>query len=50
MGFDQNDGQPIIHPRRKATRVNLWMVAGVLGFLAAGGLLIWVFTTRAPGP
>ncbi len=50
MGFDQNDDQPIIHPHRRATRVNLWMVAGVLGFLVAGGLLIWVFVTRSPGP
>jgi hypothetical protein len=50
MGFDQNDDQPIIHVHRKATRVNLWMVVGVLGFLAAGGLLIWVFVTQSPGP
>jgi len=50
MGFDQNDEQPIIHPQRKATRVNLWMVVGVLGFLLAGCLLIWVFVTRSPGP
>jgi len=50
MGFDQNDSQPIIHPRRRATRVNLWMVLAVLVFLAAGGALIWVFALRTPGP
>ncbi len=50
MGFDQNDDQPIIHPRRKATRVNLWMIVGVLGFLLAGVLLIWAFAARTPGP
>ncbi len=46
MGFDQNDDQPIIHPHRKATRVNLWMVFIVLLFLIAGGGLIWGFWLR----
>jgi hypothetical protein len=50
MGFDQDDDQPIIQPHRKATRVNLWLVVGVLGFLLAGALLIWVFVAQAPGP
>jgi hypothetical protein len=46
MGFDQNDDQPIIHPHRKATRVNLWMAFAVVLFLIAGGGLIWGFWLR----
>ena len=46
MGFDQNDPRPIINVHKPATKVNLWMVVGVLVFLLAGGLLIWLYVQR----
>jgi len=49
MGFDQNDHRPIINVHKRTTKVNLWMVAAVLVFFIAGGVMIWVFEHRAPG-
>ncbi len=46
MGFDQNQPGPVVNVHKRTTKVNLWLVAGVLGFLAAGGVLIWVFAVR----
>jgi hypothetical protein len=40
MGFDQNDGQPLVHLRRWGTRVNLAIVFGVIAFLVLGVLAI----------
>lgn len=50
MGFDKNQPGPVVNVHKRTTKVNLWMVAAVLVFLAAGSLLIWVFVTKAPGP
>ena len=43
MAFDQNDNRPIIDPKKKTTKVNLFMVFGVVLFLGlcVGG--IWYF-------
>lgn len=39
MGFDKNDPEePLIHPARRTTRVNFWVVIGVLILLLASGL------------
>jgi hypothetical protein len=43
MGFDQNDNQPVIHPRRWGTKVNFGIIAGVLLFVVAGIVgMMWV--------
>jgi hypothetical protein len=43
MGFDKNDAQPLIRPRRWGTKVNLAMVVGVLIFFALGVIgILWV--------
>ena len=49
MGFDQNDQRPIINVHKKTTKVNLWMVAGVLAFLVAGGIAVWAYSNLTPG-
>ncbi len=36
MGFDKNDGQPLIHARRWGTKVNFAMALGVIVFLGLG--------------
>jgi hypothetical protein len=46
MGFDQNDPRPIINVHKRTTKVNLWMVVGVLFFFIVGGLAVWVFVQR----
>lgn len=49
MGFDQDDGRPIINVHKRTTKVNLWLAAAVVIFLLAGGVMIWVFTHQTPG-
>ena len=44
MGFDQNENRPIVNFRKWTTKVNVWIIIGVLIFLAAGGAGIWVMT------
>lgn len=46
MGFDQGDPRPIMNVHKRTTKVNLWMVVGVLVFFAVGGLLIWLYVQR----
>lgn len=46
MGFDQDDQRPIMNVHKRTTKVNLWMVVGVLLFFVAGGLLIWLYVQR----
>jgi hypothetical protein len=47
MGFDKNDGQPLIHPRRWGTEVNFAMVLGVVVFLGLGVLAIcWMHSHK----
>jgi len=36
MGFDEGDGQPLIHLRRWGTKVNFAIVIGVIVFLGLG--------------
>jgi len=48
MGFDQNDQRPIINVHKKTTKVNLWMVVGVLAFFVVGGIAIWIYSTHLP--
>lgn len=50
MGFDQNEDQPIIQPRKSTTKVNLAMVAGILVFFIIMAALLWVFSARDPDP
>lgn len=42
MGFDKDDTRPLIRPERRTTKVNLWMVAGILLFFVAAGVLVWI--------
>lgn len=49
MGFDHKQPGPVVNVHKRTTKVNLWIVVGVLVFLAAGGLVIWVFTHQQPG-
>ncbi|HEX2900721.1 MAG TPA: hypothetical protein VHS96_13445 [Bacteroidia bacterium] len=44
MGFDQNDPSPIVNVHKRTTKVNLWMVVGVVAFFIIGGLGIWLYT------
>lgn len=46
MAFDQNDQRPIMNVHKRTTKVNLWMVVGVLLFFVGGGLLIWMIVQR----
>ena len=47
MGFDEGDGQPLIHPRRWGTKVNFAMVLGVIMFLGLGVIAIcWMHSHR----
>ena len=43
MGFDQDDPRPIMNVHKRTTKVNIWMVVGVLAFFLMGGLLIWMY-------
>ncbi len=49
MGFDQDQPGPVVNVHKRTTKVNIWLVVGVLVFLAAGGVLIWVFVQQTPG-
>ena len=43
MGFDKNDDQPLVHPRRWGTKVNFAMALGVIIFLILGGFaILWM--------
>ncbi len=48
MGFDQNDPRPIMNVHKKTTKVNLWMVAGVVVFFVAGGIAVWLYAHSWP--
>jgi hypothetical protein len=41
MSFDKPDGQPIVNVHKRATKVNLWMVAAVVAFLVFGTLMVF---------
>jgi hypothetical protein len=47
MGFDKDDESPLIHPERRATKVNLWMIVGILMFFVAAGVVVW-YLARNP--
>lgn len=49
MGFDQNDPRPIMNVHKRTTKVNLWMVVGVVAFFVTGGVLIWMYVQRHGG-
>jgi hypothetical protein len=40
MGFDQNSNRPLINFHKWTTKVNLWLVVGMLFFLVAGAFAI----------
>ena len=40
MGFDQHQVQPLIHPRRWGTKVNIGMALGIAIFLILGVITI----------
>jgi hypothetical protein len=43
VGFDQNDNQALVHPRRWGTKVNFAMALGVIIFLVLGGFgMLWM--------
>jgi len=47
MGFDQNERQSLIHPRRWGTKVNFGVVLGIIVFLILGFIMINHFRSRA---
>ena len=47
MGFDENDGRPLVHLRKWGTKVNFAMVLGVIMFLGLGVIAIcWMHSHR----
>lgn len=37
MSFDnENDGHPIVNVHKRTTKVNIWMVVGVIAFILIG--------------
>ncbi len=43
MGFDQNDGRPIVEPAKRTTKVNISMVVAVVVFFALGAAaILWM--------
>jgi hypothetical protein len=47
MGFDKNDGTPIVEPAKKTTKVNIVMVLAVAVFFLIGGIAIaWMHAFR----
>ncbi len=52
MGFDQNSNRPLVNFRRWTSKVNLWLVLGVLVFFGLGAFAIvyWVRTEAAHEP
>ena len=46
MGFDQNDTQPILQPKKRTTKVNFFVVLGVLLFLTISVVTIRYMTSR----
>ena len=49
MGFDQDDPRPIMNVHKRTTKVNIWMVVGVLAFFLMGELLIWMYVRSQGG-
>jgi hypothetical protein len=41
MGFDKDDPRPIINVEKRTTKVNIWMVVGILVFFVAAGVVVW---------
>lgn len=47
MGFDKNDDQPLVHPRRWGTEVNFAMALGVIIFLILGAFgILWMRSNK----
>jgi hypothetical protein len=47
MGFDKNDGAPIVETAKKTTKVNVIMVLAVVVFFLIGGIVIaWMHVFR----
>ncbi|RFC44654.1 MAG: hypothetical protein DUW69_001977 [Verrucomicrobia bacterium] len=42
MSFDKNDGVPIVNVHKRTTKVNIWMVIGVVAFAGFG---VFMFLT-----
>jgi len=49
MGFDNNSKQPLCNFRRWTTKVNFWMVVGMLFFFGIGALVILHWSKIQPG-
>lgn len=41
MGLDKDDDTPPVDFSRRTTKVNVWMVVGILAFFAIAGMVIW---------
>lgn len=47
MGFDKNDSQPLIRPRRWSSKINFAMAFGVIVFLGIGIVgICWMHSHR----
>ena len=47
MGFDKDDDQPLIHPRRWGTRVNFAMAFAIILFFVFGAFAMrWLHSHR----
>jgi hypothetical protein len=44
MSFDKNDGQPIVVPAKRTTKVNIGIIVGVLVFFGMGAFgIAWIW-------
>lgn len=52
MGFDQNDPQPILQPKKRTTKVNLFVAAAVFIFLSlsVAGIVYFAMNNDEPDP
>lgn len=41
MGLDKNDNTPPVDFSKRTTKVNVWMIVGILAFFAIAGTVVW---------
>lgn len=41
MGLDKDDPRPPVDLSKRTTKVNIWMVVGILVFFAIAGIVTW---------
>ncbi len=43
MGFDKDDPRRIVDVEKRTTKVNIWMIVGILIFFGLAGIVLWWF-------